>query len=215
MMKSTLYILIILISFKIYPQAKLEGKYCSIPIGESDVICIDFQENNRFEYKRSGCLGLASFGEGSYELKNSTLRLNFDKKEQNLKSKVSITEKPSLSDHNVVFEFNIKDRYGIPLFVFVSEKGNDKDIGIYPEENKIILPKSNQTVTYKVIAVGYEIVELSLQQLTGKVIDIVLFEPQPKPISEQTISWELSEIKPDGFKTGEEFWNSTFRKVQK
>ena len=214
-MKSTLSILVLLITINLYPQVELMGEYCSLPRSESDVICIDFQEKNRFEYKRSGCMGESSFGEGVYELKSSTLRLIFDKKEKPVRSTVDITEKPSLSDQEVVFEFNIKDQYGGTVFVFATEKGDNKDIGIDPEKNKITLPKSNVAVHYEIHAVGYETIVLALQPNSDKVIDITLFEGQPKPISGQTISWELYDIKQDEFKTGEKYWHTMFRKVQK
>ncbi len=116
-MSRVLPILFMFLSTGIYSQVQLYGKYCSIPLGESDVTCVDFLENNRFKYLVSGCLGLSSIGEGRYELKNSTLKLFFNKIEQQIKSKVSITESPSISNQEVTFEFNIKDQNGEPVFV--------------------------------------------------------------------------------------------------
>ena len=213
-MNRILSILIGFIAINVSSQDNLKGKYCSLSPGESDVICVDFKENNRFEYKNTGCLGVNSIGEGSYQLKRFTLKLIFDRKEQLIKSTVTITEKPAASDKEVVFVFNIKDQYGGPIFVFATEIGGNKDIGINREENKIILPKSNDKVNYEIHAVGYETVELELVKNTDKVIDIILFEGQPLVISERTIRWKLRDIKADEFKTGKEYWN-TFRKVEK
>jgi len=213
-MKRYLTILILLITINVFSQNSLEGKYCSLSPGESDVICVDFQEDNRFEYKMTGCLGVSSIGEGRYELNNSSLKLIFDKKEQLIKSKVDITAKPSNTDGKVEFTFNIKDQNGRPIFVFATEKGDNKDIGIDYEENKIVLPKSNEKVNYEIHAVGYPSVELELEKNTDKVIDITLFEGQPRVISERTFLWHLTEIGTGEFKIGKEYWD-TFRRVKK
>ncbi|MDG1572498.1 hypothetical protein OZ410_09235 [Robiginitalea sp. M366] len=208
-----LAILFILITKTGYSQSTLEGKYCSVPIGESDVTCVNFLENNRFKYNVTGCLGVSSIGEGRYELKRSSLKLIFDKKEQLINSKVDIRSKPSMSDKEVKFEFNIKDQYGGPIFVFATDKTNGKDIGIDYEENKLILPKSDEKVIYEIHSVGYPSVELELDKNSDKVIDIILYEGQPQVISESTVKWNLTEMKSNEFKIGKEYWN-TFRKVK-
>jgi len=61
-MKKILQITILLTSILTFSQEKLSGKYCSIPIGESDVTCIDFKQKNQFEYSVAGCLGTSHIG---------------------------------------------------------------------------------------------------------------------------------------------------------
>ena len=84
-MKKILQIIILLTSILTFSQEKLNGKYCSIPIGESDVTCIDFKENNHFEYSVSGCLGISQIGTGNFELyispklKSSVFKIKLDR----------------------------------------------------------------------------------------------------------------------------------------
>lgn len=205
-------IVFMLFSTVLYPQVELYGKYCSIAIGEADVTCLDFLEDNRFKYVVTGCLGVSRIGEGRYELNKATLKLLFDKIERPPLSKVEIAEKPSISNQEVTFEFNIQDQYGQPIFVFATEKGSNKDVGIDYEENKLVLRKSNEKITYEIHAVNYETVEVELSKDSDKIIEITLYERPPMIISEQTFRWKLTSIEANEFKIGMEYWN-TFKKV--
>ena len=213
-MKKILHIIILLTSILIFSQEKLSGKYCSIPIGESDVTCIDFKENNRFEYSVSGCLGTSHIGTGIYELKNKNLKLEFDKKEQPTKNKVKVTEIKSQSEKNIEFEFIITDENELPLYVNIIEKPNIKGFEIYEEKNKIEVEKNNSKAKYEILSLGYEPVELELEHNSSKKIEITMFPVQAKVISEKVFEWNLTELNENEFKVGAEIWH-TFRKIKK
>ena len=212
-MKKILQIIIFLTSIMAFSQEKLSGKYCSIPIGESDVTCIDFKENNHFEYFIAGCLGISHIGTGLFELKNETLKLIFDKKEQSTRSKVKITETKSSSE-KIEFEFIIKDENGFKLYAHIREKGEKKYFDLYEKENKIELQKKRLKVTYELFSLGYEFIEIELNHNSSKKIEIIMFPPQAKAISEKVFEWKLTELNEEEFKTGTKIWN-TFRKIKK
>ena len=212
-MKKILQIIILLTSILTFSQEKLNGKYCSIPIGESDVTCIDFKENNHFEYSVSGCLGISRIGTGNFELKNEILKLTFDKKEQSTRSKVKITETKSSSE-KIEFEFIIKDENGFKLYAHIREKGEKKYFDLYEKENKIELQKKRLKVTYELFSLGYEFIEIELNHNSSKKIEIIMFPPQAKVISEKVFEWKLTELNEEEFKTGTKIWN-TFRKIKK
>ena len=212
-MNRALKLILILISTFSFSQEKLSGKYCSIPIGESDVTCIDFKENSKFEYTVSGCLGTSHIGTGIFELKNKTLKLSFDKKEQPTRNKVRITETKSSSE-KIEFEFIVKDENGFPLYVNIVEQPNVKAFEIYKEKNKIEVDKKDSKVKYQVLSLGYEIIELELEHNLSKLIEITMFPAQAKVISEKVFEWNLTELNEVEFKTGPKIWN-TFRKIKK
>ena len=213
-MKKILHIIILMTSILTFSQEKLGGKYCSIPIGESDVTCIDFKENNRFEYSVSGCLGTSHIGTGIYELKNKILKLEFDKKEQPTKNKVKVTEIKSQSEKNIEFEFIITDENELPLYVNIVEKPNIKGFEIYKEKNKIEVEKNNSKAKYEILSLGYGTVELELKHNSSKKIEITMFPVQAKVISEKVFEWNLTELNEKEFKVGSKIWN-TFRKIKK
>ncbi|MDO6744691.1 hypothetical protein Q4553_08900 [Tenacibaculum soleae] len=212
-MKNILQIIILLTSILTFSQEKLNGKYCSIPIGESDVTCIDFKENNQFKYSVAGCLGTSDIGTGIFELKNKTLRLTFDKKEQPTKNIVNIKELKSNSE-KIEFEFVIKDKNGFSLYANVIEQPNIKGFEISKEKNTIEVEKKNSKVKYQILSLGYEIVELELIHNSSKLIEITMFPAQAKVISEKVFEWKLTEINDGKFKTGPKIWN-IYRKIKK
>ncbi|MFI1770850.1 hypothetical protein [Thalassobellus citreus] len=213
-MRTILQIIILLTSIMTFSQEKLSGKYCSIPIGESDVICIDFKENNNFEYSVSGCLGTSHIGTGIFELKNKILKLAFDKKEQPTKNKVKITDIKSSSEKTIEFEFIITDENELPLYVNIVEKPNVRGFEIYEEKNKIEVEKKNSKVKYEVLSLGYGTIELELEHNSSKKIEITMFPIQTKIISDKVFEWNLTELNENEFKVGTEIWN-TFRKIKK
>ena len=197
-----------------FSQEKLSGKYCSIPIGESDVTCIDFKENNNFEYSVSGCLGTSHIGTGIFNLKNKTLKLTFDKKLQPAKNQVKINEIKSSSEKNIEFVFIIKDENELPLYVNIIEKPNVRGYEIYEEKNKIEVEKKNSKVKYEILSLGYGTVELELEHNSSKIIEVTMFPVQAKVISEKVFEWNLTELNENEFKVGTKIWN-TFRKIKK
>jgi hypothetical protein len=203
-----------MISILTFSQEKLGGKYCSSPIGESDVTCIDFKENNRFEYIVSGCLGISHIGSAVFEIKNKILKLEFDKKEQTTKNKVKITERKSNSEKNIELTFIISDENESPLYVNIVEKPNIRGFEIYKEKNKIEVKKSNSKVNYQILSLGYATVELELEHNSNKKIEITMFPVQAQIISEKVFEWNLTELNENEFKVGKEIWN-TFRKINK
>ena len=213
-MKKILQIIILLTSILTFSQEKLNGKYCSIPIGESDVTCIDFKENNQFEYSVSGCLGISQIGTGIFELKNEILKLTFDKKEQLTKHKIKITEIKSSSKKTIEFEFIIIDENNFPVFASVVEKPNVRRFEIYEEKNKIKVEKKNSKIKYEVLSLGFGTVELELNHNSSKKIEIKVFPVQPKVISKKVFEWKWSELNEQEFKTGPKFRNK-FRKIKK
>tara|TARA_R110000822_G_scaffold121318_2_gene255081 strand:- start:570 stop:1211 length:642 start_codon:yes stop_codon:yes gene_type:complete len=213
-MKKILQIIIFLTSILTFSQEKLSGKYCSIPIGESDVTCIDFKENNNFEYSVSGCLGTSHIGTGIFNLKNKTLKLTFDKKVQPAKNQVKINEIKSSSEKNIEFVFIIKDENELPLYVNIIEKTNIRGYEIYEEKNKIEVEKKNSKVKYEILSLGYGTVELELKHNSSKIIEVTMFPVQAKVISEKVFEWNLTELNENEFKVGTKIWN-TFRKIKK
>jgi len=211
-MKKILQIIILLTSVLIFSQEKFSGKYCSIPIGESDVACIDFKENNTFEYSVAGCLGTSHIGTGIFELKNKTLKLTFDKKEQPTKSIVNVKEVKANSE-KIEFKFVIKDENGFSLYANVVEQPNIKAFEIYKEKNTIEVEKKDTKVKYQILSLGYEIIELELEHNSNKLIEITMFPVQAKVISEKVFKWKLTEISDGEFKTGPKIWN-TYRKIK-
>ncbi|MCG8755531.1 hypothetical protein [Tenacibaculum finnmarkense] len=212
-MRKILQIIILLTSIMTFSQEKLSGKYCSIPIGESDVTCIDFKKNNLFEYSVSGCLGTSQIGTGIFELKNETLKLKFDKKEQASKESIKITEIKSSSEKTVEFEFIIKDENESPLYVNIVDISNVSGFEISEEKNKIEFEKKNLKVKYRILSLGYASIELELEHNSSKKIEITMYPVQAKVISEKVFEWNLTELNENEFKVGTEIWN-TFKKTK-
>jgi hypothetical protein len=212
-MKKILQIIILLTSILTFSQEKLNGKYCSIPLGESDVICIDFKDNNHFEYSVSGCLGISQIGTGIFKLKNEILKLTFDKKEQLTKHKVKIIEIKSSSEKTVEFEFIINDENNLPIYANVIEKIYDRGFEVYEEGKKIKVDKTNSKIKYEIRSLGYGTVKLELNHNSNKKIEITMMPDQPQVISEKIYEWKWSELNKQEFKTGPKPWNK-FRKIK-
>ena len=212
-MKKILQTILVLTSILTFSQEKLNGKYCSIPLGESDVVCIDFKDNIHFEYTVSGCLGISQIGTGIFELKNEILKLTFDKKEQLTKHKVKIIEIKSRSEKTVEFEFIINDEKNLPVFANVIEKNYNRGFEVYEERNKIKVEKKNSKIKYEIRSLGYGTVQLELNHNSNKKIEITMFPDQPEVISEKVYEWKWSEHNEQEFKTGPKSWNK-FRKIK-
>jgi hypothetical protein len=212
-MKKTLQLIILLTSILTFSQEKLIGKYCSLSAGMSDVTCIDFKKNKRFEYAVSGCLGISHIGAGIFELNNQTLKLTFDKNEQPTKSIITLKEVQSNSE-NIEFKFVIKDESGGLLPANLVEQPNVKVFEISEENNTFKTDKKKSKIKYEIIAVGFESAQLELEHNSSKLIEITMFPAQALIISEKIFEWNLTEINSTEFKTGPKIWN-TYRKIEK
>ncbi|MCB4806614.1 hypothetical protein LG651_00010 [Tamlana sp. 62-3] len=213
-MKIILQTIILLFSIATFSQKKLEGKYCSVPIGESNVTCINFKENNRFDYMVSGCLGVSTIGSGKFELKEETLNLIFDKAEQVLKSEIKITDSKVESEKEVKLKFKVKDENGIEIPANIIRTSDRKHF-FFDEVNKVFLvDKNSPKVNYKIEFIGYETIELKIDNSSDKIIEIDLFPDQAKVISDKEISWDWEKVNENEFKTGTNIWNR-FKKVIK
>ena len=212
-MKQILQTILFLISLVIFSQEKMNGEYC-LTFGEGDATCIDFKENNRFDYVVSGCLGISAIGSGNFELKNENLKLIFDKAEQNSKSIIQIAETETQSEKEINLEFEIKDENGIELPANVIRTSDRKHF-FFDELNKIfIVDKNSPKAKYRVEFIGYEPLELEIDHITDKVINIILFPAQAKVISDKEIIMKWKKINDNEFRTGSNSWDR-FKKMNK
>ncbi|KJD35347.1 hypothetical protein PW52_09580 [Tamlana sedimentorum] len=204
-MKIILLTIILLISIVTFSQEKIIGKYCSVPIGESDVTCIDFKEKNRFAYVVSGCLGISTTGRGKFELKDEKLNLIFDKAEQVSKNEIKITEFKVKSEKEVKFEFKVRDENGIEIPANILRTSYRKHF-FFDELNKVfIVDKNSPKANYRIEFIGYETVELEVDNNTDKIIEVNLFPSQEKVISDKEITLKWIKVNETEFKTGTNF----------
>jgi hypothetical protein len=212
-MKPILQTIILLISLVTFSQEKMNGEYC-LTFGEGDATCIDFKENNRFDYVVSGCLGISAIGSGNFELKDENLKLIFDKAEQNSKSIIQIAETETQSEKEINLEFEIKDENGIELPANVIRTSDRKHF-FFNELNKIfIVDKNSPKAKYRVEFIGYETLEFEIDHKTDKVINIILFPAQAKVISDKEIIMKWKKINDNEFRTGSNSWDR-FKKMNK
>ncbi|MGV8944930.1 MAG: hypothetical protein ACOH1N_00750 [Lutibacter sp.] len=160
-MKKLLLISFLLSQITLFSQEKLKGNYCTISIGESDVTCIDFKENNRFVYRTSGCLGTYRYGIGKYNIKNSSLTLLFDKSDKEFRSEIKTSKLENVNNDSIVHSFKIIDENGIKIpSVTIFKKTGDFefDENISDENGNILFRYLNNRVNedYEVEYFGYE-----------------------------------------------------------
>ena len=203
-----------MISIVTFSQEKLIGKYCSIPLGESDVTCINFKKNNQFDYVVSGCLGITSIGSGKYELKNDNLNLIFDKTEQTSKSEIQIADNETQSEKESNLKFNIVDENGFELPANVIRTSDRKHFFFDEPNRTFIVDKNSPKAKYKIEFIGYETIELVIEHNTDKEINVTLFPAQAKIISDKELTINWNKINDNEFKTGSNSWNR-FKKVDK
>jgi hypothetical protein len=214
-MKTILKTIIFLISIVTFSQEKLIGKYCSIPIGESDVTCIEFKKDNRFEYEVSGCLVVSSVGTGIFELKNKQLQLLFDRKEKVLKSEIEVKENTIESKKEIEFKFDIKDENGFKIPIYIMRLSDSEYFRIDEITQNIRVEKNSPTQLYRISFPGYEVIDLELDSKMDKEIQINLFPVQPLLISDKELNWELTEFNDNGFAVEHNPFEYKFRKVEK
>ncbi|OBX17893.1 MULTISPECIES: hypothetical protein [Bizionia] len=213
-MKTILRTIIFLISIVSFSQEKLIGKYC-LTFGEGDATCIDFKDNNRFEYEVSGCLGVSYLGSGVYELIDSNLKLTFDKKEQILKSGIVIKENATESEKETEFKFEIKDENGFEIPIYIMRLSDSKYFRIDEITQNIKIAKNSSIEIYRISFPGYEVIDLKLDSKTDKEIQINLFPVQPLLISDKELNWELTDFSDNGFSVGHNPYGYKYRKIEK
>ena len=211
-MKITIQAIILIISLVSFSQETLKGEYCSIPLGESDVTCIKFKKDNLFEYKIVGCLGVSAIGSGKFELKGVDLNLIFDNKEPLFRSKIKITEYESKSEKEIKLQFKIHDENGFYIPANIIRLKDQKQF-IFDEFNNVFTVDKNSTKgTYRIEFIGYETVEIEIENNNDKIIEIHLYPSEAKVISETKMIMKWERINENEYKTGPNSWNR-FKKM--
>lgn len=198
-MKKTVIILILLLSFSVNAQEMLLGKFCTIPIGESDVVCYNFIENQNFEFKVAGCLGISTYGKGKYTSNNGNILLDFDNGKGNKNSTISFKELNKISPDSIIVKLKVTDLngLGIPVKIYPKEMAlMDFDFEKnYTDTNGnwILNEKRNKELKAFVISeVGYVDFEFSLDMNKSQEIKIILAPPSPDSISSKVIMKSLT-----------------------
>ncbi len=191
---------------------QLKGTFCTIPLGEGDVSCIEFKNDNRFSYRNSGCLGLNSYGEGNFEIIKSKVILTFDDVVVEPNSDVYIENRPPIDENWLNLEFEVLDKEGVSIdHATVAVK--DEDIKVYRSTEYIPIPKSTDSTTCFISALGYETLELKIDQLTSKYVKINLGDYRPKLITNKTYTFDRSIFKGKSAKRPDDF-SMIYRKVK-
>jgi len=213
-MKTIFQTILFLISIVTFSQEKLTGKYC-LTFGEGDATCIDFKENNRFDYVKSGCLGIIEIGSGKFELKNKNLNLIFDKTEQVSKRKIKITDIKTENEKEINLTFNIKDENGNELPANIIRPLADRKYFFYDEPNKtFIVYKNSPNAKYSVELMGYETIEIGINHTNDKKISVIMPLERAEIISDTTRTIKLNKFIDNGFKKNITPWD-TYKKVKK
>ncbi len=211
-MKNIFQVIILLTAVLTFSQEKLIGEYCSIPIGESGVTCIEFKKDKLFKYKITECLGVSTIGSGKFELKDGSLNLFFDKKDQVSRSTIKITENESKSEKEVKIQFKIKDENGFDIPANIIRLTDQKHF-IFDEYTKVFMvDKNSLKANYKIEFIGYETVDIEIENNTDKMIEIQLCPTQAKIISDTKIIMKWEKINDNEFQTGTKLWDR-FKKM--
>ena len=203
-MKSIHILLVFVCCSTLFGQANLDGEFCTIPIGESDVACYNFEENQQFEYKVTGCLGISTFGKGKYQLKRGNLFTNFEEGNANQNSTVNISKLVENTKDSITIKINVKDNDGIGIPANIYPKGMDL-LDIDFETNMADIKgdlvwkekKKDKTNIYKVLFVGYEVFEISIKTDESQKIEIILAPPSPKSLSSKKFKRKFKIIHSD------------------
>ena len=124
--------------------------------------------NGKFE----GISGYFKKFSGKFELKDESLNLIFDKTEQVTKSKIQIIETKAESKKKIKIEFDIKDENGFELPANIIRTSDHKHF-FFDEVNRIVaVDKNSPKAKYRVEFIGYETLELEIDNITDKVIKI-------------------------------------------
>ncbi|MEP6262271.1 MAG: hypothetical protein ABJ092_11875 [Gillisia sp.] len=214
-MKKILLILFLVIFTNSFSQNKLNGKFCnSFNTGYSSV-CIDLKENNRFEYVEAGCLGVENFGKGEYFLTDKKLELRFDIDSIRFLSTIRIENwefKDRKDSIEFIFKISEKNNPGEPLSAIILQESDSFQYEKSKQTNSegrlsLTKPRNQKSEKYRVLFLGFERFEFSLENDHTKKVTIELAPETPNLISDRIFTFELSKITPDIFITekGEKF----------
>lgn len=206
-MKKILLILFLVIYTDSFSQNILSGKFCnSFNTGYSSV-CIDLKENNRFEYVEAGCLGVENFGKGEYFLTDRKLKLKFDKDSIQFFSTIKI-ENWEFKDRkdSIEFIFKILEKTNLrePLPAIIIQESDSFEYDKSKQSNSdgrltLTKPRNQKSEKYRVLFLGYEQFEFSLENDHTKKVTIELAPETSNLITDQIFTFELSKITPDIF----------------
>ncbi|WMI65457.1 hypothetical protein RBH94_15500 [Aestuariibaculum sp. YM273] len=203
-MKRTIIIITLLFSFSLIAQEKLVGEFCTIPIGESNVACYNFIENNNFEFMVSGCLGISTYGKGKYILNNDKLLLNFDSGKGIENSSITFKNLSEISKDSVTVKLKVTDLNGIGIAAKIYPK--EMDLMDFDFEknyadvdgNWILKDKKGNGLKYFVISeVGYVELEFAIDMAKSQEINIVLAPPSPDSISSKELFKKIKIVDSD------------------
>ncbi len=186
-------------SFFSFSQNLSIGKYCTPAIAESDIICIDILKNNYFKFEHSGCLGIQSYGTGKYEINNWKLTLHFDNTQTKKVNKIHIQNTIEKNKDSIVLIFILKDIRNNPIEgvnIFTKTSFQNRKGWMTDKKGTCTIQKlkNNQTEKYEISFLGYEPLAIDLSSNSNKTISIILFEIQPKLISNITKIFYLENI---------------------
>jgi hypothetical protein len=214
-MKKILLIILLFISAVSFSQNELSGKFChSFNDGFSGV-CINFKNNNRFEYEVGGCLGVENFGKGKYQLKDNLLNLIFDKDSAQFQSNIKI-ETLEFRDRkdsiDLIFHIVEKANPEEPLPAMIFQESDSYEFEKGRQTNNegrltITKPLNQKSEKYRVLFLGLERFEFTLENDHTKKVTIELAPEAPQIISDKVLTLPLRKITPDLFITenGEEY----------
>lgn len=206
-MKYIMVFVLVIISNYTFSQEKFIGIYCANFNSGYSGVCINFINNEEFEYTTSGCLGVQEIGRGKYYFNKDKLKLAFNNDKFIYKSELEIKPIEGIQDPDSVnFHFTILNYENDPLPAYIRQES------VNPEYNKIYKttvegktsiskPKDSNVERYTVFFVGYELFELSIMNDTNKKVIIKLAEPSPHIISNKTYKYNISETGADYFLT--------------
>lgn len=189
----------------LFSQINYRGKFCSMSLGEGGVTCINFKENNKFDYQVSGCLGISCTGTGNFQIIDSSLILRFSKQNQILKSRIEINEKPKFSNNQAKLQFEIFDNEASPIYpILIKRESDNKVFSQTNKSNKIIIEadKTLNIEEYEIDLIGFERVNLKVDTKTDKFIKVYLAEAPPLVISNKVMRYKLSKMTPYTFSIG-------------
>ena len=158
-------------------------------------------------------LGISSIGSGKFELKDENLNLIFDYNEPVSGSEIEITESKAESEKEIKLKFIIRDETGFEIPANVL-RTTDRKHFFFDEVNKIFnVDKNSPKAKYSIQFIGYETVDLEINNKTDKVINIRLLPKRIRVVSEEELVFKWNKINNTEFKTGSNLWDR-FKKVE-
>lgn len=110
------------LSFKLYCQQEIDGKYSSLMLNQEHYNYFDFNKNGIFEYHAGADLGEIEFGKGHYQIKNDSLILNYDltklNKEGYFKTKKFYNSNDSIKINLKIYNLNKEPLSNVMVYSF-------------------------------------------------------------------------------------------------